>query len=205
MIATTKRTRIRTPKGFTLLELMVVLLIILILLGVGVGASRGLRPNQVGTVETEAMRMFSGARSLALNKESTVRVLVHLDESQPRDYARVMALAWWNQEVGLWQVDGSIVRFPEAVFFDADSCPAGEGEGTGRIDLATGEGGQGSLWRYYEFHSNGSCPAAGERFLIGKGVLAVNGGVSFTEPRLKRGFVLRSSGAPLTYQGPDQI
>jgi len=192
-----------------LVELLVVLAVISILIGIGTGVMTGLKPNPVSTGEQMAGRLFASSRTLALNKQAPVRILVHQDTLEPDKIGRVLVRIWFDSANNRWQMSGSPIQLPTGAFFDPSQCPVTPGgsspTGTMNVNLISGIQGTGTNWRYYEFASNGACISAGERFIISTGFADSGGTITFPDASKRGGFVLRSTGKPIFYQDPNQI
>lgn len=181
----------RSRKGFSLVELLVVMTIIAVLLSV---ASVGISNIGKGQGLTAGLSLgeglFNQARNLAINQNTTARVLIHIDlndaiPEERKRYRRMMQVVYkeTDPETGLekgpndWVRVGQPVFLPDKVYFSPElslidmrnggMLPTDQHQLSSQID-DTHE------CVYYEFNGQGICSTPGAGFVLENGARPVN-------------------------------
>ncbi len=207
----------RTSGGFSLIELLVVILIISLLLTLGAVGLRGIGGKGVTTAVTTTEAVFDEARAIAVGKGTRARVLVDINDIQNLDtYKRRILVAYEElDEQGepikdKWVLASRANTLPERTYFSQTFSKKEHEKGTGELEEDTfdfGKPGFNGKYLIYEFNSEGICLTAGASFVIGTGVRPDG-----QEPRVtgegKRdfaGFVVWRNGRTSLFRGPDEI
>lgn len=203
--------------GFSLIELLVVILIISLLLTLGAVGLRGITGgNGVGAAVATSEAVFDEARSIAVGKGTKARVLVDINDPQDNEnYLRRIVVAYQKldeqgEPTEEWELASRALNLPEKTFFsrtyskkDHETESGDIEEMTLTIDKRAFDG----RYLYYEFNSEGICTSPGASFVVGSGVRPTG-----EDPRVtgdgKRdfaGFVVWRNGRTSLFRGPDQI
>jgi prepilin-type N-terminal cleavage/methylation domain-containing protein len=208
---------VRNPGGFSLIELLVVILIISLLLTLGAVGLRGIGGKGVTTAVTTTEAVFDEARSIAVGKGTRSRILIDVNDiNDLTNYKRRILLAYEElDEQGepkkdQWALASRAVMLPERTYFSKEFSKKEHEKGTGdleEMDLKSGKTLVDGKYLYYEFNSEGICTTPGASFIIGTGVRPDG-----QEPRAtgegKRdfaGFVVWRNGRTSLFRGPDEI
>lgn len=218
-------------RGFSLVELLVVILIISILLTLGSVAFRSTGGKGVTSAMASTEAIFDEARSVAMGRAALARVMVDVDDSHDRTYLRRMFIVAQDLDENgdpiedAWELVGRGYTFPDGVYFSQKYSKKNHSASSGRLDemLLSGDGISAlyeGRYAYYEFNAEGICttglPSGGTgdsqnylepSFVIGSGVLPKDD----TEPRLTGegrrdlgGFVIWRNGATSIFRSPEQ-
>lgn len=191
------------------------MLTVMVIIGILIGLGNSLFNDPAGprlqTSIRSGMAAFDQARSAAIAKGRSVRVLVHIDVSDvERCYRTIRFITDAEDEEpdeDLWESYTTDLILPEGVYFDRDSVDAGSvALETMEFDPNTGLAGSGSgqSYYYYEFSSMGSCLQPGARIVLTGG--SINGDGTLNRiPGLLDGFVISAIGRPIRFREPDQI
>lgn len=207
----------RTSGGFSLIELLVVILIISLLLTLGAVGLRGIGGKGVTTAVTTTEAVFDEARAIAVGKGTKSRVLIDVNDIQNLDtYKRRVLVAYEElDEQGepikdKWVLGSRALTLPERTYFSQTFSKEEHEKGTGdlkEMDLQTGKANFDGKYLYYEFNSEGISSKPGASFIVGTGVRPEG-----QEPRVtgegKRdfaGFVIWRNGRTSLFRGPDEI
>lgn len=185
----------RRPTGFTLVELLAVILVISILMTVGVMGVRNLSGGKSTTAAVASVEgLFEEARLLAVGKGTDARVLVDVDDPDKKEnYLRRVVIAYRHvdnngQVTNNWVLANRGYQLPQGVFFSRDlSSQDHAGSGTNLEEEsmrfyvlndkneASPVSSTKSDWNgdyvYYQFNSEGICQSPGASFIVGSGVL----------------------------------
>lgn len=207
---------IRGARGFSLVELLVVILIISVLLTMAASTMRGIGGKGVSSAIASAEALFDEARSIAVGKGTRARVLV--DVNAPRDdqnyKRRVMVVYQELDDQGsptdVWTRTSRPLMLPDGVFFSEGFSKKDHERGGAApevFNLVVNNANVDGKYVYYEFNSEGICTTPGASFVVGSGVRPQN-----EEPRVtgsaKRdfsGFVVWRNGRTSLFRGPDEI
>jgi prepilin-type N-terminal cleavage/methylation domain-containing protein len=207
----------RKSGGFSLIELLVVILIISLLLTLGAVGLRGIGGKGVTTAVTTTEAVFDEARAIAVGKGTKARVLIDVDDIQDLDnYKRRILVAYEELDdqgepvKEQWVLASRAVTLPERTYFSQTFSKKEHEKGTGELEemnLTTGKTNFDGKYLYYEFNSEGICTTPGASFIIGTGVRPDG-----QEPRVTgegrrdfAGFVVWRNGRTSLFRGPDEI
>ena len=205
------------PRGFSLIELLVVILIISMLLTLGAVGMKGITGGKgVSSGVAVAEALFDEARSIAVGKGTKARVLIDVDDTQNIDnYLRRMVVAYQKldndgEPTQDWELSSRASLLPDKTFFSREFSRLDHEGGGGEVremNLTTGRTNFDGRYLYYEFNSEGICTTPGASFIIGTGTRTEG-----QEPRVtgegKRdfgGFVVWRSGRTSIFRDPDQM
>lgn len=207
----------RNLGGFSLIELLVVILIISLLLTLGAVGLKGITGGQgVGAAVATSEAVFDEARAIAVGKGTKARVLV--DVNNPRDqdnYLRRIVIAYQQlddqgEPTDEWVLASRATSLPEKIYFSREFSKKNHESESGDLDefqLSTGKRAFDGNYVFYEFNSEGIASSPGASFVVGSGVRPEG-----EEPRVtgegKRdfaGFVVWRNGRTSLFRGPEQI
>lgn len=207
----------RKTRGFSLIELLVVILIISLLLTLGAVGLRGIGGKGVTTAVTTTEAVFDEARAIAVGKGTRARVLVDVNDIQNLEtYKRRILVAYEELDdqgepiKDQWVLASRAITLPERTYFSQDFSKKEHEKGTGDLEEDTFTFGKTNFdgkYLYYEFNSEGISSDPGASFIVGTGVRPDG-----EEPRVtgegKRdfaGFVVWRNGRTSLFRGPDEI
>jgi prepilin-type N-terminal cleavage/methylation domain-containing protein len=207
----------RTSGGFSLIELLVVILIISLLLTLGAVGLRGIGGKGVTTAVTTTEAVFDEARAIAVGKGTRSRVLVDINDIQDlTTYKRRIFVVYeeldeqGEPQKDKWVLASRATTLPERTYFSQTFSEREHENGTGDLDEDTFDFGKPAFngkYLFYEFNSEGICLTPGASFVVGTGVRPEG-----QEPRVtgegKRdfaGFVVWRNGRTSLFRGPDEI
>lgn len=204
------------PRGFSLVELLVVILIISLLLTLGAVGLRGIGGKGVTAAVTTTEAVFDEARSIAVGKGTKSRVLVDVNDPQNTDtYKRRILVAYQElddkgEPTENWVLASRATVLPERTYFSQNFSKRDHEGDSGTLEemsLAINKTAFDGRYLYYEFNSEGICSTPGASFIVGAGVRPEG-----EEPRAtgegKRdfaGFVVWRNGRTSLFRGPDEI
>lgn len=208
---------IRTHRGFSLVELLVVIVIMTILMTMGAMGIRNLtggKGTSTALANTEAV--FAEARSTAIGRGAPARVLIDVrDINDQSNYLRRIVIAAQDIDpaTGLprnsWSLISRGYTLPDGVFYSMDLS---RNSGTGGAAMqpqsmpltkATDSG----SYVVYEFNSQGLCTTPGATFVLGSGARP-KGSAPIVNGAAKRdfaGFAIWGNGETSAFRNPAQI
>jgi prepilin-type N-terminal cleavage/methylation domain-containing protein len=213
----------RQRGGFTLVEMLVVIVIMSILMTVGAIGIGGMEGKGVSSGTATAESLFDEARSIAVGRRIYTRVLVakSLSPSKSDNLRSIVVVAEKlnadgsrNLDAGGkpsgWEVTSRKTLLPDQVYF-SETYSTKDGGGEIPSDSLPGaSSAYAGTYYYYEFNPEGICTNAGSKFVIGTGSRNVNN--PDDKPRVtsagKRdfgGFVVWRSGRTSVFRSPEQI
>ncbi|MGB6219802.1 prepilin-type N-terminal cleavage/methylation domain-containing protein [Haloferula sp.] len=223
-----KRPKQRSRAGFTLVELLVVILIITILLTIGAAGFRNAGGKGVSTALPSTEAIFDEARSVAVGKGTRSRVLIDVDDPDSEsNYLRRMFVVYEETDdngepiENSWKLASKAYIFPPKTYFSRVYSKKNHRAGSGELENMTLSGvsglynSDGDGYLYYEFNAEGICTTGltgtdynAPSFVIGNGARARGS----LEPRTTSdgrrdfgGFVIWRNGATSVFRNPTQI
>ena len=210
----------RRPAGFSLVELLAVILVISILMTVGVMGIRNLVAGKsTASALASAEGLFDEARLIAVGRGTTARVLVHTDADKAAntDYLRRVLIAFrplkddGTVDTATWELANRGLLLPDGVYFSREFSKkdhAGAGDILDEENFTFAQSGYSGKYSFYEFNSEGVCTTPGASFIVGGGVRAKNAPaprVGGGATRDFAGFVVWRSGRTSIFRSPDQM
>lgn len=217
----TKLINRRRSKGFTLIELIVVIAIIATLLGVGIGTMKNAAASKgVGTGAAIAQNVFNLARDTAKSRGGA-RLIIYADTSGSKADVRERHLRYLAVAVPKlktknlpsdpdeieWRLTSKGISLPKSTYFNANLSGLSDGDKDKAI--FPGSTTEKSCY-YYEFNAEGGLTTSNtdSRFVIQAGRL--NPGQDTPEIIKKRkkdaaGFIIRKNGRMSIFRSPNQI
>ncbi len=224
-----RRNSLRT-RGFTLVEILVVMAIIATLLGLGVGAIKSMASSKgVSTAVPLADSIFAQARQVAKSSGVPTRVVIYADTSVPLGsnedkrsrYLRMMGVATGRDTAGLpvtnmadvdhWKLVSRATTLPSNTFFNATlSNKPTSGPVTAIFPGST----TGKNCYAYQFNSEGALvdavgvPVTDGQFVVQAGKLRPGQNTPDTASNATRdvgGFKIWANGRMAMFRSPNQI
>ncbi|MCW1885892.1 prepilin-type N-terminal cleavage/methylation domain-containing protein [Luteolibacter flavescens] len=207
----------RPARGFSLIELLVVILIISVLLTMGAVGLKSMGGKGTTTGIATAEAVFDEARAIAVGKGTRSRVLV--DVNNPRDadnYKRRMVVVYeelnpqGEPQKDKWVVSSRAIMLPEGVYFSETYSKKNHKSGDGNLDtenIDTDKQAFNGNYIAYEFNSEGICQTAGASFILGTGTrpLGEQPHVTGSAKRDFSGFVVWRNGRTSLFRGPEEM
>ena len=219
--------RPRSSKGFTLVEILVVMAIIATLLGVGVGAIKNIASSKgVDTAVPLADSIFAQARQVAKSSGAPTRVVIYADSSgdneDKRDrYLRMIGVATGRDGAGLpvtdiadvtqWKLVTRASTLPSNTYFNAKlSNKPGTATETAIFPGST----SGKNCYVYQFNSEGALvdpsgtPVTDGQFVVQAGKLRPGATAPDTAANATRdvgGFKIWANGRMAKFRSANQI
>ena len=211
----------RSKKGFSLVELLVVMTIIAVLLSV---ASVGISNIGKGQGLTAGLSLGEGmlnqARNLAMNQNSTARLIIHYDLNdaipEERDrYLRMMMVVYreldpeTGEEKSEWIRVGQPVFLPNKIYYspqmslrdmtNGGEMPTDRHQLTSKVDDT-------HQCVYYEFNGQGICSTPGAGFVLVNGVRPVGREIPVIgDSKAVKGFAVMRNGSTSMIRDVDRI
>lgn len=215
---------LKKSRGFTLVEILVVMAIIATLLGLGVGAIKNIASSKgVSTAVPLADSIFTQARQIAKSTGTPTRVVIYADTSgnnkdKRERYLRMMGVATARNSSGLpvtgnepiseWRLVSRATILPNNTFFNANLSNQPD------KDTAVFPGSNaGNSCYVYQFNSEGALvdtsgnPVEGQ-FVVSAGKLKPGSDIPDTDSNATRdvgGFKIWPSGRMAMFRSPNQI
>lgn len=199
--------------GFTLIEVLVVVTIISILITAGVAGLGNLSGGKgTGTAIATCESLFEEARTIAVSKRTTARVMIDVDNPDDDNYLRRVVIAYQDPTAAdpkPWKIDSRGYVMPGGTYFSKDYSLLAD-----RTEIKT-ETLSGSdipssyqkEYAYYEFNAEGIFAQAGANFVIASGARPKG-----QEPKVTKsaendfaGFVIWRNGSTSTYRSTQKI
>lgn len=204
-------------KGFSLVELLVVIVIMTVLMTMGAMGIRNLTGGKgTSTAVANVEAVFAEARAIAIGKGTSTRVLVDLkDINDQSNYRRRIAIAALDVDpvTGLPKATWSMVSrgytIPDGTFFST-VFSSKSGSGSVPVDTTTltfSKASDTGKYAIYEFNSQGICITPGATFVVGSGTRP-KGQEPLITGSAKRdfgGFAIWGNGETSTFRNPSQI
>lgn len=208
---------IRAHRGFSLVELLVVIVIMTILMTMGAMGIRNLtggKGTSTALANTEAV--FAEARATAIGRGAPARVLIDArDINDQNNYLRRIVIAAQDIDpaTGLPRTSWSLISrgytLPDGVFYSMDlSRSSGTGGASMQSQaMALTKATDSGNYIVYEFNSQGLCTTPGATFVIGSGARP-KGSAPIVNGAAKRdfaGFAIWGNGETSAFRNPAQI
>jgi prepilin-type N-terminal cleavage/methylation domain-containing protein len=211
--------RFRNRRGFTLVELLIVITIIVILMTAGTLGVKNLTSGK-GTAAAlaNAEAIFAEARATAVGRATNSRVMIDVSDSADRNtYLRKMFVAYeeidaaTNLPNGKWAMSSRGYTLPDNVFFSRQYSNGGASGNlqTERMtfnNLPGASPANNRTYLMYQFNAQGMSQSPGATFLVGSGSRQIS-----QEPRVQGksldfgGFAVWTNGETSNLQTPTQM
>jgi prepilin-type N-terminal cleavage/methylation domain-containing protein len=207
----------RSAKGFSLIELLVVILIISILLTLGAVGLKNIGGKGVTSGVSTAEAVFDEARAIAVGKGTNAKVLIDITNPQDTEnYKRRMIIVYeeldaqGEPQTGKWTMSSRAVTLPDATFYSETFSKKNHEQGGDKVEefnFTTGKQMYNGTYLSYGFNSEGICTTPGTSFVIGGGVRqqGEQPRVTGTGKRDFAGFIVWRNGRTSLFRGPDEI
>jgi len=198
--------------GFTLVEMLAVILVISILMTVGVMGIKNLsggKSTQAAVAAAEGL--FEEARLAAVGRGTTARVLINTDENKKKspEFLRRLLVAYKDPTNNQWVLANRGYLMPDGVFFSREFSKkdfAGARSDLDTENMTFPQSDYSGEYTYYEFNSEGVCKSPGSSFIVGAGVRPPGG-----DPRVAgkerdfSGFIVWRNGHTSKFRSPTQM
>lgn len=213
--------------GFTLVELLVVILIMTVLLTIGAAGFKNAGGKGVSTALPATEAIFDEARSVAVGKGTKSRVLIDVDDvDDESNYLRRMVVAYeatdenGEPKANNWVLASKAFVFPPKTYFSREFSKKNHKSKSGELDEMDLTGVAGlydGKYVYYEFNAEGICTTGldgsggdynAPSFVIGNGARGKGQEKPRTTSEGRRdfgGFVIWRNGATSVFRSPNQI
>jgi prepilin-type N-terminal cleavage/methylation domain-containing protein len=216
VIAYTNHTYRKTNSGFSLVEMLVVILIISILMTAGV---MGLKNLSAGKGTSSAIStcesLFNEARSIAVSKRCKTRVMVNINDNNDDEYLTRVVIA--HQKINddgtidqnSWVLANRAYALPTGTYYSREYSKLDSGGDIPNASMA-GENFTALYagnYAYYEFNAEGISLNPGASFIIGAGIRPKGQEPRFIKAAEKdvAGFVIWRHGRTSTYRNPEHM
>lgn len=202
--------------GFTLIEIMVVIVIISILMTAGVMGLKNLSAGKgTSSAISNCEALFNEARTIAVAKRCKVRVLVDKNDINSGSYlTRVVIAEQKSDENGdpidnEWLLSSRAYQLPDATYFSLEYSKLHDGSDLPEFNLA-GENVSSNYqgrYLYYEFNDEGLFANPGASFILGAGIRPKGQNPRFAKSSALdlAGFVIWKNGRTSSYRNPEHM
>lgn len=211
------RLRVRELRGFSLVELLVVIMIMTILMTMGAMGIKNLSGGKgVSTAIANAEAVFAEARATAASRGVPVRVLIDArDINDTSNYLRRMVVAVQDvnpttgQPLATWSLVSRGYTLPDGVFYSM-TLSTRDGAGGAAMqpeNQSLSKASDAGQYVVYEFNSQGLAVNPGATFVIGSGARQRGQGpmVTGNAKRDFAGFALWGNGETSSFRDPQQM
>ena len=207
----------RVSGGFTLVELLVVVLIMSILLSVGATVIKGAGGKGVSTALAGTEAIFDEARSVAVGRATRARVLIDVDDPTDEAYYLKRVVGAYEEvddegkPTDSWKLSGRAYTLPDKVYFSQVYSTPDDSE----VRLTGNGGNYDGDYAYFEFNAEGICTTGMQgganyeapRFVIGSGARPKGRAPRATGEGRRDfgGFVVWRNGSTSIFRDPSQF
>ena len=223
--------QISSRKGFTLIELIVVISIIVMVSSVTLYIGKPGLGQALSSSQRIVLGMIQGARTKAVAKSSTVRLIIHNDPEEIDKYRRFFGMVVYQKDNNSstlnvdekgWVALNQGTYLPKGIYFDADSSALKSSSTVWsnsmnsmklEFPLLTPQDGSsdGNDYYYYEFSSNGTTRSA-NAWLVLRAATMIPGDTKVEELKVNKdqefvrvALILRRSGGVTMVTNPDVL
>ena len=206
----------RASSGFSLVEILIVILIISILMTAGVMGLKNLAAGKgTSSAISTCESLFNEARTIALSKRCKTRVMIDINDDSKDDYLRRVVVA--HQKINddgtidpsAWVLANRAYIIPAATFYSKEYSKLADGSDIPEANMS-GENFTARYagnYAYYEFNAEGISLNPGASFIIGGGIRPKGQEPRFIKDAEKdlAGFVIWRSGRTSVYRNPEHM